>query len=921
MKRLLLEIMVLSFVCSTAYTASMQASITLSPDYQGEGTELIISWDAIPGESYNVDAATELGGTWSQLNAEPMLAQSDVESYSDQTTDPVKFYRVWKVDTEPPEVAYLYPRAGGIAVGRQEVLSIHLTDESDIDLNSVAFSIGSSPAIGVDDPRLSYSEGVLTYTPDAGEYLGDYGETIVASLSVSDTFGHRLEDYTWSLNLELETILADNVFVIDDASHLTLVSAVGNNYTFSYTGDSPGLSEGSIVVSTDQGNPYKQKAFWVTDHPESHTVDVSSFPVPLAALLQQGSVRSRFSVLEEPDTSPPTEPLSAKPLNGNRISLDGQKIYETDNFVIEVTSGYVEFVPECAVTGDFEGTSLKSFEIEMTGTVNFKMVVKATATIEGKYENEKTLKTIRKFHVQLIGLVPVWEEVVLDFNVGFSADAKAEGWVTAGFECSKSITLGATMRGGNCSKYCTQSGIFTPVKPKWQIDGGINVEAYVEPKFTVYLESVAGPSVNLKPYLALDGHFQMNPEGYDWVLYAGVTSDLALEVRGWDDSWGQLPTWKLLDFKKNLAQGEYPSGSVPPEQEWSETFGGSDEEMGFCIQETTDGGFIVAGYTQSFGPNDVYLVKTRSKEEWEKTFGGIRDERAACVQETSDKGFIVAGWTGSYGEGRSDVYLIKTDADGDEQWSKTYGGDGFDYGHYVQQTSDGGYIVVGETTSFGAGYLDVYLIKTDADGNEKWSKTHGGDKDDYGYSVQRTSDGGYIVAGITESFGEGRSDVYLIKTYENGNEEWSKTFGGDNYDYGYYAQQTSDGGYIVAARTSSFGEGSFDAYLIKTYANGNEQWSKTFGGGSSDSARCVQQTPDGGYVLVGYTQSFGEGGGDVYLIKTDRYGNKQWDKTFGGTEYEYGYSVQRTADGGYVVAGVTGSSGVGSYDVYVVKTK
>jgi len=261
-------------------------------------------------------------------------------------------------------------------------------------------------------------------------------------------------------------------------------------------------------------------------------------------------------------------------------------------------------------------------------------------------------------------------------------------------------------------------------------------------------------------------------------------------------------------------------------------------------------------------------------KKWSKTFGGSKDDEGDSVQQTSDGGYIVVGHTSSYGAGYSDVYLIKTDASGNKVWEKTFGGGNIDVGESVQQTSDGGYIVAGGTMPYGTGKGGVYLIKTDASGNKVWEKTFGG-KDDEGHSVQQTSDGGYIVAGITNSYGAGGYDVYLIKTDASGNKVWEKTFGGSKDEEWSSVQQTSDGGYIIAGDTMSYGAGVSDVYLIKTDASGNKVWEKTFGGNKGDSGKLVQQTSDGGYIVVGTTNSYGAGVLNVYLIKTDANGNAE----------------------------------------------
>jgi hypothetical protein len=254
---------------------------------------------------------------------------------------------------------------------------------------------------------------------------------------------------------------------------------------------------------------------------------------------------------------------------------------------------------------------------------------------------------------------------------------------------------------------------------------------------------------------------------------------------------------------------------------------------------------------------------------FERTYGGSGDDIGSSVQQTTDGDYIVAGSTYSFGTGSSDVYLIKTDPSGDTLWTRTYGGSDIDYGYSVLQTTDGDYIVAGETQSFGAGPGDVYLIKTDPSGDTLWTRTYGGNGHDWGQSVQQTTDGGYIVSGQTNSFGPGQADVYLIKTDAVGDTLWTRTYGGSGRDYGSSVQQTTDGGYIVAGGTYSFGTGGKDVYLIKTDPSGDTLWTRTYGGSGDDIGSSVQQTTDGGYIVAGRTDSFGAGGYDVYLIKTD----------------------------------------------------
>ena len=354
---------------------------------------------------------------------------------------------------------------------------------------------------------------------------------------------------------------------------------------------------------------------------------------------------------------------------------------------------------------------------------------------------------------------------------------------------------------------------------------------------------------------------------------------------------------------------------------WTRTYGGTGSEQSFSVQQTQDGGFIITGYTMINWNYDVYLIKTDAQGGtiWTRSFGGTSVDQGESVRQTDDGGYIIAGYTSSYGAGSMDVYLIKTDASGAEEWSRTFGGSSIDWAYSVQQTQDGGYIITGSTMSYGAGSNDVWLIKTDASGTEEWSHTFGGGAYDHGQSVQQTSDGGYIIAGVTLSYGAGSYDVWLIKTDASGTEEWNHTFGGTEDDQGNCVHKTGDGGYIIAGHTTSYGAGDYDVYLVKTDGSGNEEWSQAYGGSDMDIGQGVQQASDGGYIVAGHTESYGAGSKDVYLVKTNALGSEEWSQTYGGWDEDRGYSVQQTTDAGYIITGMTKSYGAGDKDVYLIR--
>jgi len=374
----------------------------------------------------------------------------------------------------------------------------------------------------------------------------------------------------------------------------------------------------------------------------------------------------------------------------------------------------------------------------------------------------------------------------------------------------------------------------------------------------------------------------------------------------------------MLTLAFNVQQA---GSSEPPETEWSRTYGGINDDTAWSVVQTSDGGYAIAGYTQSFGAgsNDFWLVKIDAdgNEEWNKTYGGTDIDCAFCVVQTVDEGYALAGQTNSFGAGNYDFWLVKTDSAGNTEWNKTYGGTNMERGpNSLIQINDGGYVLTGETWSFGAGTSDLWLVKTDANGIMQWNKTYGRSKSEEGWAVVQTADGGFAVAGMTDSFGAGVGDFWLVKTDADGNMQWNRTYGGSGQDEARSLVQVSDGGYVLAGMRVRV---RLDAWLVKTDINGIMQWDHTFGGAGEDSAWSVVQTSDGGYALAGDTDSYGSGDRDFWLIKTDSGGNAQWNDTYGGPNEDWGRSLVHTLDGGYAIAGYTNSFGAGGYDCWLIK--
>ncbi len=370
-----------------------------------------------------------------------------------------------------------------------------------------------------------------------------------------------------------------------------------------------------------------------------------------------------------------------------------------------------------------------------------------------------------------------------------------------------------------------------------------------------------------------------------------------------------------------------PSDTLPatePSSHFCKAIGGKNDDGGHSLIQTSDGGYAIAGHTKSFGAGDydVYVIKLDSTGnlQWTRTIGGENKDLAHSLIQTSDGGYVIAGHTQSFGAGDYDVYVVRLDSTGNLQWTRTIGGENEDLSLSLIQTSDGGYAIAGATRSFSAGEDDVYVVKLDANGNLQWTKTIGGPKRDWSASLIQTSDGGYAIAGYTQSFSVGGADFYLVKLDANGNLQWTKTIGGPADEIGFSLIQTSDGGYAIAGYTNSFGAGGLDVYVVKLDANGNLQGTKTIGGKKEDLGLSLIQTSDGGYAIAGKTNSFGEGGLDVYVVKLNANGNLQWTKTIGAKNKPSSKpSLIQTSDGGYAIAGDTKSFGAGETDICIVK--
>ncbi len=379
------------------------------------------------------------------------------------------------------------------------------------------------------------------------------------------------------------------------------------------------------------------------------------------------------------------------------------------------------------------------------------------------------------------------------------------------------------------------------------------------------------------------------------------------------------------DIDRNLDDTSIVINILAPNT-FEQTLGGPQREDAESLIITESGDYAILGntFSQGSGGSDFWLIMLNENGNviWDRTYGGTSGDFANDIIQTSDGGFALLGETQSKGEGRADFWLVKTDIDGNVLWDKTYGDSRTNAGFSLIQTFDGGFGLLGVTAQqdTGASIFDFHFIKTDHLGNTIFERIYGGVESDFARSIVQTTDGGFILFGQTESRGAGQRDFWLIKTNTIGNVLWDNTYGGGQDEFAFKLIPLREGGFGLFGSTESQGAGNFDMYLIVTDENGNIIFSNTYGGISFDSGRSIVQTSNEEFTVIGITTSKGQGENDYWLVHTDKSGDLEWDRTFGGTEDDSGINVKQASDGGYIISGITQSKGLGDDDIWLIKT-
>lgn len=352
-------------------------------------------------------------------------------------------------------------------------------------------------------------------------------------------------------------------------------------------------------------------------------------------------------------------------------------------------------------------------------------------------------------------------------------------------------------------------------------------------------------------------------------------------------------------------------------------FGGPKYDEGFCARSLSDGGFILVGTSLTLASsryNDVFAIRTSGTGDtvWTRTIGGRGDEDGFSVCQTFDGGFAIAGTTSSIPQDTVSVYIVKLDSAGTTDWTKILRSSMTDYALSICETRDSGLAIAGIMGSGPHGRSDAWLIRMNRLGDTLWTKTYGGVADDGLRDILLLPDNGFLLTGYTNSFNGGSFDCYIVRTNSLGDTLWTRTYGVSDDERGWSADAVDDSGFIVGGIVTHGVPPTWTSrfFLVRMGEDGDTLWTKTIDGATNESRFSVRHTREGGFAFVGTTFLPGSNE-DVLLMKTDRWGQTQWWRSFGRPYIDSGSSLEQCADGGFIIAGMVAEN---TFDAYLVKT-
>ncbi len=542
-----------------------------------------IAWNAYPGESYVIETTTNLAQPWQ--SGATLTTTNNAIYQSFPVTGTAQFFKVVKLDTDGPEVYRTVPFDGAIGVNPQATIQAWLRDDSGVNTNTIALTIGTNAPVSLKDPRLSYISGVLTYTPGTNEFFGTNGQIITLALAVADTLGNQTTNFTWSFQLPLSPVLSTNIVFLGGTNpapcNLTLLSASGNYFTFSYTG-SCCLTNGMQLVNTNLYTGYARTVLSFTNYPASNTVVALTRQTTMAELLQEGTFSSGMASSLSNSAGGSIQPKDLQVEKDFPLQFSfplGMVLYSNANFLIETTpDSQLTLNASLQLAANFQWAKLTAIQAQLAGTASFDLDVHAQATASSSYANSVSLiiPIDAPYVIPVFGW-PVLVDVIFELNAGYTADFSASADITNGISGTKAISVGKKWDATNgwADIFDNPPVELTLLGPTWQVQGSADVRGYLQPKVTLRIYDTVGVSADLEPYLELAGSAQLNPEQWDLGLYAGLDSTIGLDLSFWDYSLGDLlsitnhliPQQTLWHVSGPPSQPTPPQITVQPESQ------------------------------------------------------------------------------------------------------------------------------------------------------------------------------------------------------------------------------------------------------------------------------------------------------------------------------------------------------------------
>ncbi len=577
---------VLCIICVySTYAHKIDMAITPTNDVD----HVSLRWEAIPASTYNVYTTPNLTtGTWIKTNPSGIVTSNVLGSYDFIVSNNVGFFRLDKEDTAPPVLQELRPANRAIAVVSNATVSFKLVDETCVDTDSIKLSVGKWNNLTTASSLLIYTNNVLTFTPT--NILGAAGTTITNTITVSDTIGHTLSNYTWRFQLALDPVVTNaflslspppglqpepngmlrslpNVQPAPTAEELHIISVTPNTVVFSYTDTPPYITKGTLLVSFDASYPFYRRV--LTHMHDDIALEIIAWTkdIPITDLLKQGSISSVDLTSADPAM---TLMMGEGSLNLLHVEfgddISGTVFYEDAGLSLHLRTGDWSFTGDIDVAWDIESGELKALDTSATGKLSLNLTPEAlfnnAVSGAGSYP---LIKPVRKIFGGMVGELPVWVEVIMELNAGYEYSAEVSGSAFTTVSAGEELTFNVRLRENRWTYGAEESGMIFEADPiTWQLEGIANTKFYIQPKLTVLAYSLAGLWADIKPYVEFDQWYQSNPLEYERILNFGLSSTLGIESRIWYGWWGDKPSWQLFEKKWMVWSDAYPDNSEAP---------------------------------------------------------------------------------------------------------------------------------------------------------------------------------------------------------------------------------------------------------------------------------------------------------------------------------------------------------------------